>query len=285
MTTTALTASAIYLAATFILFLIGKLVYDWTTPSYRIRDELVEKDNAALGLALVGYYLGLVIAIGGVMAGPSLGLEGDLIDLGIFGLISIVLMNLSRLINDRLILHRFRVRDELIRDQNLGTGAVVFACYVATGLVVHGSVKGIAVVGEVTTVTSTLIFWVLGQFALVLAGQVYTRITGFNVHEQIERDNVAAGVGFAGALIGIGNVVRFAVEGDFLSWGMSLQIFLVELVAGLILLPVIRVLTDKVLLPGRSLTDEIAQEKPNLAAGFVEAFSYVGASWLIVWSL
>jgi len=281
----ALTTSAIYLVASFVLFMIGKLVYDWTTPSYRIKEELVEKDNAALGLALVGYYLGLVVAIGGVMAGDSMGLEEDLIDLGIFGLISIVLMNLSRPINDRLILHKFRVRDELIRDQNLGTGAVLFASYLATGLVVHGSVKGIALMGAVTTVTSTVVFWGLGQLALVLAGVVYNKMTSYDVHTEIKRDNVAAGVGFAGALIGIGNVVRFAVEGDFLSWGLSLQTFAIEVVAGLILLPVVRVVTDKVLLLGRSLSDEISQEKPNLAAGFVEAFSYIAASLLIVWSL
>jgi uncharacterized membrane protein YjfL (UPF0719 family) len=285
MTPDALTSSGIYLVASFVLFMIGKLVYDWTTPSYSIKEELVEKDNAALGLSLVGYYLGLVVAIGGVMAGPSMGLEEDLIDLGIFGLISIVLMNLSRVINDRLILHQFRVRDELIRDQNLGTGAVVFASYLATGLVVHGSVKGIALLGAGMTVTSTLVFWGLGQLALVFAGMVYNRITPYDLHAQIMRNNVAAGVGFGGALIGIGNVVRFAVEGDFLSWGMSLQTFAIELAAGLILLPIVRVVTDKVLLPGRSLSDEISQEKPNLAAGFVEAFSYIAASLLIVWSL
>ena len=37
---------------------------------------------------------------------------------------------------------------------------------------------------------------------------------------------------------------------------------------------------------GRSLTDEIVnQEHPNVGAAFIEAFSYIGASFLIVWSL
>jgi hypothetical protein len=48
----------------------------------------------------------------------------------------------------------------------------------------------------------------------------------------------------------------------------------------------VRFLADVVLLPGQKLTDEIAnQDKPNVGAGFIEAFSYVGASFLIVWSL
>ena len=55
---------------------------------------------------------------------------------------------------------------------------------------------------------------------------------------------------------------------------------------GLILLPIIRFLSDKILIPGRSLTDEIVnQENPNVGAAFIEAFSYIGASFLIVWSL
>jgi len=281
-----LALSGIYLACAFVLFWIGKLVYDWTTPSYRVREELVEKDNVALAVALVGYYLGLVLAIGGVMVGPSRGLEVDLVDIAIFGPLAIVLMNLSRLVNDKLILSKFRVRDELIRDQNVGTGAVVFGSYVATGLVIFGSVTGVAVYGLGGTVITAVAFWVLGQAALAVAGKVYNWITPYDIHELIEKDNVAAGIAFAGALIGIGNVLRHAAGVDFISWAYSLEEFAAELAVGLVLLPVIRFVTDKALLPGAKLADEIAnQEKPNVGAAFIVAFSYVGASFLIVWSL
>lgn len=278
--------TVIYLVCSFVLFWIGKLVYDLTTPSYKIKEELVEKDNTALAVALVGYYLGLVIAIGGVMAGPSRGLETDLIDVLIYGPLAIILMNISRLINDRLILSRFKIRDEIINDQNVGTGVVVFASYVATGFVVYGAVSGVTLIDASGALVSTIAFWALGQVALVIAGLVYNWITPYDLHDLIEADNVAAGVAFAGALVAIGNVVRHAAAGEFISWAWSLELFGIELAAGLILLPVVRFAADKVLLPGRSLTDEIAnQEKPNLGAGFIEAFSYVGASFLIIWSL
>jgi len=276
-----LMSTGIYLVCSFVLFWIGKLVYDLTTPSYRIRDELVEKDNTALAVALVGYYFGLVLAIGGAVSGASQGLVIDLIDMMVYGPLSILLMNLARLVNDRLILRSFSIRDEIIRDQNPGAGVVVCASYVATGLVIYGAVAG--VLGGVVT---AVVFWLLGQAALVLAGLVYTWMVPYDVHAEIERDNVAAGIGFAGALIGIGIVVLHAVAGDFISWGMSLQEFALEVALGLVLLPIVRFVTDKALLPGRRLSDEIAhQEKPNVGAGFIEAFSYVGASFLIVWSL
>ncbi len=276
-----LMATGIYLICAFALFYIGKLVKDLTTSGYRVREELVEKDNAALGVAMAGYYFGLVMAIGGTLSGPSQGLDNDLIDIGIYGLLSIVLMNLSRFVNDGLILHGFKIRDELIRDQNAGTGVVVAASYIATGLVIFGAVSG-----EIGGIVTTVAFWALGQVALVLAGLVYEWVTPYSIHDEIEQDNVAAGVAFAGALVGIGVIVFHASAGNFISWAVNVQDFAIEVVAGLILLPIVRTIADVILLPGQKLTDEIAnQEHPNLGAGFIEAASYVGASFLIVWSL
>ena len=276
-----LIATGIYLISAFILFWLGKLIKDLTTTSYSVREELVEKDNAALGVAMAGYYFGLIMAIGGTLSGPSQGLENDLIDIGIYGLLAIILLNLSRLVNDGLILHGFKIRDEVIDDQNAGTGVVVAASYIATGLVIFGAVSG-----EIGGIVTTVIFWALGQAALVLAGLVYEWITPYSIHDEIEKDNVAAGVAFAGALVGIGVIVFHASAGDFISWTVNLQDFAIEVVAGLILLPIVRFISDVILLPGQKLTDEIAnQEHPNLAAGFIEATSYVGASFLIVWSL
>lgn len=276
-----LVLSGVSLACAFVLFWLGKQVYKVTSPGFNVRQELAERDNLALGVAMAGYYFGLVMAIGGVLSGPSHGLVTDLIDIGIYGLLSIVLMTLARWINERLILHGFSVRDELIRDQNVGTGAVVCASYVATGLVIFGAVSG--VLGGVVT---TVVFWALGQAALVLAGLVYEWITPYNVHKEMERDNAAAGVAFAGALVSVGVIVYHASAIPFISWAVNLQSFAIEVGASLVLLPIARFVTDVILLPGASLTAEIADaEKPNLAAGFIEAFSYIGAAFLIVWSL
>ena len=273
--------SGIYLVCVYVLFWLGKLVYDLTTPSYKLKEELVEKDNTALAVAVVGYYFGLILAIGGVIVGPSQGLEADLIDVLIYGPLAIILMNLSRLINDKLILHGFSIREEIIRDHNVGTGVVVSASYIATGLIIFGAVSG--VMGDLVT---SIVFWILGQVALVSAGLFYNWITPYDIHAQIEKDNVAAGVAFAGGLVGNGNIVRHAVAGDFISWSMELQTFGLYILVGLVVLPIVRVATDKILLPGQKLSDEIAnQEKPNLGAGFIEAFSYVGASFLLVWIL
>ena len=126
-----------------------------------------------------------------------------------------------------------------------------------------------------------LVFWVSGLVALIVAGLLYDKITSYDLHDQIEKDNVAVGVAFAGVLIGFGNIIRLAGAGDFVTWNESLTEFGYYTLVGLILLPLVRFFADKVILPGASLSDELVQERPNLGAGVIEAVSYLAASMLI----
>lgn len=263
----------------YVLFFIGKLVNDLLHKEYHLTTELVEKDNPALALAVVGYYFGLVLCIGGTLVGPSNGIVEDILDLCIYGILGIILLNISWFLCDRVILHTFKISDELIRDQNQGTGAVSCGVSIASGLIIYGSVAGEG--GNVWTATA---FWAVGQIMLVLATYVYNFITPYDIHKEIEKDNVAAGVSFAGALIATGMIVGHAAEMDFYSWSEDLPSFILIAFSGLVLLPLVRILTDKVLLPTVKLTDEIAgQEKPNMGAAYIEAFSYIAASFAICW--
>ena len=276
-----LLSSIIYLIASLVLFAIGHAVFRLFRRGYNVPHELVEEDNAALALVMSGYYLGLILAIGGVIAGPSAGLAEDLVDLTIYGLLAIVLLNISALINDRFILSEFNIRKEILDDQNCGTGVVEFAVFVASGLNIFGAVYGTG--GNIYT---AIVFWALGQGILVTIGHYYNLITHYNIHDHIEKDNVAVGVGFAGALIAIGNLLRAASAEDFVSWGSNLMTFLWFAILGLLLLPAARIFTDRVLLPSRRLSDELVnQERPNIGAAYLEAGSYIGSSFLIVWCL
>jgi len=279
MTIDQVVSALIYLVSIFILFLIGKWVYDRLNRRFVLRVELFERDNVALGLAVVGYYLGLVFAIGGVLVGPSAGIIEDLIDIFFYGIIAIVLLNLSNFINDKIILYKFDNVKEIIEDRNAGTGVVVAANHIAIGLIIAG-----AITGEGGDLITAAVFWILGQLVLIVAGFVYNRITPYDVHNEIEKDNVAVGVAFAGMIIAIGNVIRIGLSGDFISWTDNLSKFFGFVIFGLILLPLLRFVTDKLLLPGVKLTDELVhQEKPNIGAGAIEAFSYIAASFFLGW--
>ena len=265
-----------YLAVVLVLLVIGKLVYDGLHRRFVLRTELVEKDNLAVALAVAGYYLGLVIVLGGVVSGPaSFNMFDDVIGLVIFGVWGIVLRNLSAWINDKVVFSKFDNEKEIVEDRNAGMGAVEGGNYVAVGLITAGAMSGEG------GLLPGLVFWVLGLFALIVAGLLYDKITSYDLHEQIEKDNVAVGVAFAGVLVGFGNIIRLAGDGDFVSWNESLTEFGYYTVVGLILLPLIRIFADKVLLPGASLSDELVGDPPNLGAGVIESITYLAASMLI----
>ena len=266
----------IYLAVVLGLMVLGKWLYDALHRSFVLRTELVEKDNLAVALAVSGYYLGLVIVLGGVVSGPaSFSVVDDVIGLVIFGLLGIVLLNLSAWVNDTVVFSKFDNEREIVEDRNSGMGAVEGGNYVAVGLITAGAMSGEG------GLVPGLVYWLAGLAALVVAGLLYDKVTSYDLHDEIEKDNAAVGVAFAGVLIGFGNIIRLAGDGDFVSWNESLTEFGYYTVVGLILLPLVRLFADKVLLPGASLSDELVKTKPNLGAGVLEAVSYIAASMLI----
>ena len=277
--------AVVYIAVAFAIFLVGKFVYQLLHPSFKVKEELVKKDNFAFAVAHVGYYIGLLFSIGSAIVGPSNGLVNDIIDIAVYGLLAIVLLNISIFLSDYLILRNFSIRKEIIEDQNAGTGIVEGAVSVASGLIIFGAVSGES--GDMLFgILTAVVFWAFGQVALIITTRIYNWITPYNLHEHIEKDNVAVGVGFAGAIIAIANLIRFGLVGDFDGWMPTFTEAGFELLVGIVLLPVMRLITDKILLPGERLTDEIInQEKPNVGAALVEAFAYIGGSVLITWCL
>ena len=266
----------VYLAVALVLLVIGKWVFDVLHRRFVLRTELIERDNLAVAAAVAGYYLGVVIVLGGVVSGPaSFNLLDDVIALALFGLLGIVLLNLSAWINDKVVFRRFDNEREIVEDRNVGVGVIEGGNYVAVGLITAGALSGEG------GVASGMAFWVAGLAALVIAGLLYDRVTSYDLHEQVERGNVAIAIAFAGVLVGFGNIIRLAGEGDFVSWNASLTGFGYYAVVGLVLLPLVRLFADKVLLPGARLSDELLQDSPNLGAGVIEATSYLAASMLI----
>ena len=274
-----------YVSVSFLLFFLGKIVYQLFHPRVKVAYELVENDNLAFAFAHVGYFIGLLLAIGSVMVGESEGLINDLIGIGSYGLLSIVLLNLSLIINDKIILSKFDLEKEVFNDKNVGTGIVEGANAIATGLVVMGAITGEGF-GEAGPIVNILIYWISGQFILFITSKIYNLMTSYDIHDYIEKGNTAVAVGYSGAIISIGNLINNALAHDFESWMITFQDVGFNVIVGFAFLPIARFLTDKILLPGQKLTDEIInQEDPNIGASVVEAFAYVGGSMLIVWAL
>ncbi|MCG8235542.1 DUF350 domain-containing protein [Tenacibaculum finnmarkense genomovar ulcerans] len=274
-----------YILSGFVIFILGKIAYKMLHPSINIQDELVEKDNFAFIISYVGYFTALIIVIGGAIIGETAGFITDILQIFSYGIIAILLLLLSAWISNKLILNKFDLKKEIITDQNEGAGVIEAAIYIANGLVLYG-----ALIGESETliagISTFIIYWVLGNIVLILASKVFIAWMGYDIHNEVEKDNVAAGVSFSGAILAIGIITMNAILDPFLDWTTTLIDISLQTLLGCLLLPIMRLFADKILLTGRKLTDEIInQEKPNIGAGLMEAFAYIAAAILITWSI
>lgn len=280
----------VYVAMGVAILVIAKIVQDLVTP-YRIGDQISQKDNVALALSITGYYAGIVIVFLGALYEPfgsaavvdglgfTQGYWEEVLGVLIYSVIGIVVLNVARILVDRLVLYKFSTEKEIVTDQNAGTGAVEFGVYVAVGLVIAGAISGPEGGPE-----TALAFGALGLVVLALYTLFYDLTTPYDIHEQIEKDNAAVGVALGGNLIAIGIVVFKAVFGDFVSWESSLAEFFTFAVLGFVLLFVVRWVVDLVLFPKVKVSDELSVDR-NLGVAFIMAGSVISVSLILFFAV
>lgn len=286
--------SLCYVVLGAVILMIAKFVNDLLTP-YALDEELTVRDNPAIGLSLTGYYAGVMI----IFLGASTGTEGDfpnlnrlLPELGVvaaWALGGIVLLNLGRKLLDRLVLRHFSIYKELVRDRNVGTGAVLCGAYIATALILAGAIYGeippeSAFAGAWTGPITALCYFVAGQVTLVLFSFFYQWITRYDIHAEIEKDNPAAGVAFGGNMVALGILLLKASAHHFESFSDSLTEYASLAAVGFVALFLLRELVDHALLPRTRIAHEIAVDR-NLGAAWIEAVVAIGMASILFFML
>ena len=279
----------VYVGMGVLLLAFARIVQDVVTP-YKIQEQLRTHDNVALALSITGYYLGIVIVFVGAVYQPfhlivdsNLGFTTeywqDVLEVLITSLIGVVILNIARIVVDKAVLHQFSTEKEIVEEHNAGTGAVEAAVYIAVGLVIAG-----AVAGDGGGPETSFAFLGLGLVTLILYTLFYEFSTSYDIHDQIEDNNVAIGVVLAGNLVAIGVVVFKAIFGDFTTWEEGIAGFLTYAVAGFILLYLVRMVVDLILFPKVSVAHELAVDR-NLGVAFIESAVLLSASMILFFAI
>ncbi len=259
-----------YLFAVLVILVLAKLLYDLFTP-FSLNEQLTQADNKAVAVSFSGYLFAIGIVVYGVFTsvpGDWFALTRrelllDLLDLVIWSAIGIVLLNIARLVNDKILLSKFRNVKELVDDRNIGTGAVEWGSYIGSAFIIRAALFG-EDISFLHGVISTVIYFFIGQLGFIIFGWLYKKISRFDLHAEIERDNVSAGVAFGAGLVAISLLLSgFIVRYD------SLIGFVVWFVLSLFFLIVSRYIVDKFILPGSLLDEEISQDQ-NWGAALIE---------------
>ena len=250
-----------------LLYLVVFWVSKWAAnqfTSYDLNTEISEQHNKAIALSLSGYLIAVTIIFASALIGPTKGILEDLILVGSYSVVGIVLLNISRVVNDKLILYKFKNKAELVDDQNEGTGATMAGSFIASGLIIAGAVHG-----QGGGILTAIVFFVIGQLALIVFSKIYNLITPYDIHDEIEKDNVAAGVAFGGTLVALGIILMNGASGHFISWSHNLGKFALVSCSAFIILPIFRYIMDKCLIPHYDINREIQHDR-NISAGMLE---------------
>jgi uncharacterized membrane protein YjfL (UPF0719 family) len=134
--------------------------------------------------------------------------------------------------------------------------------------------------GEGGGLVILLVFFLLGQLALIGIAYVFRYLTTYDDIQEVATGNIAAAVALAGLLIGVGLIVSHAVSGTYHGFGHALVSFVVALLLVVVFYPVRQIVVQWIVLGGplhwraTLLDEEIARDK-NVAAGLLEATAYL----------
>lgn len=244
--------------------------------------EEIKKGNVTGIIPYLGFLLGVCAIQIGAFVGPSNTLfRYEILSYIMYSLMGSFLMIFSGYVVEKAILHKFNNVDEIVRDRNIGTAAVHFGMYLASGLIISACVTGETIVahGRCYGVISTLVYYIMGMIFLILFAKLYDMLTPYSLLGEIEADNVAVGVAFGGNLIAIGLILMRATIGDIGTWQQGLILYFIDLSAIILLLPSVRFLLDRLIVKEINITKEIKHN--NVAAGLGEAVVLIAFALLI----
>ncbi len=251
------------------LLWISKKVFDLFLP-YSLEHQLVKEDNKAITIAFVGYLGGVVTILEGVLEGGSASLGQDLLDVIIWGLIGIVLLNLASKINDVLILKQFDNRRELLEHKNVAVGVVVASSYMASAFIIRSVIIGESL-GWLMDGTLTCLYFIVAQLTFYLYGILYQTITKYDFHQEIKQGNAAAGISLGSNFVAMGILLAIPLSASY-----SFLLYLIWFVVGSSVMVFFRFVMDHAIIPSEKLDEEIHKDF-NWGVAFMEGCFSISA--------
>ncbi len=252
-----------------LLMWVGKKFFDLFT-SYSLEHQLVKDDNKAIAIAFVGYLGGVATILEGALEGQYKSLQDELIEVSIWGIAGILLLNLAGMMNDRLILRYFNNKTELLDNRNVGVGVVVAGSYLGSAMIIRSIILGESL-APLLEIALTLFYFFMAQLFFYLYSILYQKVTAYDLHKEIKEGNVAAGISLACNLLSIGILLAIPIRASF-----SIVLFAGWFVLGSTAMIFFRFVMDRIIIPLEKLDEEIHQDK-NWGVAFLEGCFSISA--------
>ena len=238
--------------------------------------------NAATLLVQCGHVLAVLLLVPGVVREAlTHGSVGNAaLWAGAFALLGVVLIQLVGTLGIRLLL-RSTLEAEL-ESGNLAAGVAGGANYVAIGVLAAQAIPGSDLRGLGLSAT----FFAIAVATLALYVALFRALTTYDDAEQVQGENLAAALSYAGVTVAVAVVLARALKGDFEGWASSLAGYGWVAASALALYPVRQILVQGLVL-GRAPTfrggalDEAIGAERRVAMAAMEGLAYLATALAI----
>jgi uncharacterized membrane protein YjfL (UPF0719 family) len=244
------------------------------TSAHTIASDL-KADNSARRLVRVGQVLGVFLVAASAVKNSAV--ARDVVWVSAFGSVAVLLLAVTGRLGIRLLLQG-RLQSEIDRG-NAAAGLAAGAHYVAAGIITSRAIGGT----DLRSLGISLVFFVIAQLTLHVFVSLFRALTSYDDAEQIHGENMAAALSYSGALIAFAIIIARALDGDFVSWAVSLRGYGAVLLLALMLYPVRQFFVQVLLLHapftlrGGRLDRGIGVER-NEGMGALEAAAYLATA-------
>ena len=260
------------LAAGILLLLIGLAAFLWVSgkiEGYDPVNEMLLRDNPALALRYALFAIAVVFAVLGIFDRA----QGDS-GAWLFtqnALLAVILIYLSRYLNDWLILYHFSHNREVVQEKNSAVAVVEGATYLASAYVIAG-----AFYDWENGPWIALVWFFIGQLMLILLAFLY-RLAGKGVDAALDDQNLAVGISLAGFLLSGGMVCGAVISGPSQGWRSDILTVAAYLGAWVLLMLVAHLISDKLAFRSSRLGEEVMEQR-NIAAALFKAVIFIAVT-------
>lgn len=250
--------------------------------------ELLRKDNPAFGISLAAATFAITIMLSGIMYGTyESTITEAAIAVGLYGILGILLMAVTRIIFDKITLAEISLRDEIVK----GNIAVAIA---DAGNVLAAAIIIRAVMIWVSANSIEGVMALLGGFAIsqiILTSMTLLRIKLFGIvnkgdcfQEGLRNGNIALALRFSGQKIGTAFAMTTAAQIVIYEEYDVVPMLTAWLFASIFIIMIWKLLcfiANKLILFKVDLNKEVIDQK-NIAVGALQAVIYISMGALIV---
>ena len=244
-------------------------------------DEFFRKDNPAFGISVAGVAFAVTIILSGTVYGdPVQDFYDSIIAIGLYGVLGIALMALTRMIVDKISLRELSIRDEIVKG-NIAAAIVDAGHVIATGIIIRGVMVWIAA-NTIEGLQALLIGYAVSQIILMATSAVRLRWFGIqsdgkSMQEEFKNGNIALALLFAGRKIGTAFAITAASQ-LMLYTLLDIQKLLIAWtfvsVIMIILLTIISWIADRLIFFRVNAQHEVIEQR-NIAVGALQAITYI----------